>query len=274
MRVMGAGVSNTIFPLLSGAMVLIAWQMPFLLYALAIPIGLAVFRWYDDPTTGTVSTDGGSSVNYRRELWKLVQQPRVVAFLLGRGSTVWAWVGFVTYNSLIVGLVLERGPATAGLLTATGSIGFALFAGSAGRLSGRFSTQKLLLLGFLLEIIGFGLVLVSSYLPLTVLGTLLLGGGFGLLMSVYRSLFSQLASQDLRAGLVSLAEAGGQTVATMVPVALGGIVFVSQPVVGERLAIQLAGLGALLIGGVGGLSTLVVAWLYRTEGQVGILNNP
>lgn len=67
------GASETVFPLITGTLVVLAWQYPFLLYAIAIPAAAAMFFWFDEPTTADSAGDpsGGSLAAYSDELFRL-----------------------------------------------------------------------------------------------------------------------------------------------------------------------------------------------------------
>lgn len=87
LRFTGSGFSQTLFPLLAGLLVVIAWQYPFLLYALSLPVAVLVFRWFDRsnaPGT-TPALDGGDTRSYRRVLFRLVRRRRVLALVIARG---------------------------------------------------------------------------------------------------------------------------------------------------------------------------------------------
>jgi len=49
LRFTGSGLSQTAFPLAAGVLVGMAWQYPFLLYAVAFPIAAVVYRYFEEP---------------------------------------------------------------------------------------------------------------------------------------------------------------------------------------------------------------------------------
>lgn len=49
LRFTGSGISQTVFPLGAGVLVGVAWQYPFLLYAIAFPIAAVIYVWFQEP---------------------------------------------------------------------------------------------------------------------------------------------------------------------------------------------------------------------------------
>lgn len=184
LRITGAGVVGGAVPLLAGALVGLAWQYPFLVHASVVPVAMLVYIWFDDPTAGMESGSDDDSSPYVRELLGLVRRRRVVAIVLARALPLAVWIGFVTYNSIIVVQLLDGNPIYAGALLAITSLVFALAASQAGRVTARFAGRSIPIIG----------------------GNVLLGGGFSITLfapslpeerrvSEWRSLDSDSASQ-------------------------------------------------------------------------------
>lgn len=263
-RFMMSGFSGTVFPLISGLLVVVGWQYPLLMYAMAIPIAAAVYLWLEEPTDFDAPTHDDDSVqeaeSYRRALFRLVRRRRVLAMVVARALPVVVYIGFLTYNSLIVVSVLGGTPPQAGLLVAVMSFVFALAASQAGRITALFDSRLFPLVGANVCLsVGFAVVLFAPGLGVATLGIAIVGVGVGVTLSLYRSIITGLAPDDLRAGLVGLAEAVGRIARTATPIAMGGIIAVMTPTVGLASAIQFAGIGAAVVGGGGGIVCLLVA---------------
>jgi MFS family permease len=260
-----SGVSQAVLPLLAGLLVTVAWQYPFLLYALALPAAALVYGWYDEPEPpvadgGDDGADNDTRESYLRSLLGLVVRPRVLAFVVGRTLPVVVWIGFLTYNSIIVVNLLDGTPAEAGILTAVGSVAFAATASQAGQITALFESRYYPLLAAN-GCLGVGLVVVVLAPGLVVagVGILLTGIGVGVTLSLYRSVVTGLAPHELRAGVVGVAEAGGRVTATATPLAMGAVVAATSPMLGFETALRVAGVGAALVGSLGGVACLVVA---------------
>lgn len=257
LRFTGTGLAQAAFPLLAGVVVVLAWQAPFLLYALAVPVAVLVYSGYDEPPVGgDNSTDTGS---YGGELLAFVRQPPVLALVFARALGPVTWIGFLTYNSLIVVRLIGGEPGTAGLLVAIGSVVFALSASQAGRITALFGSRLYPLVVAEVSLAGgFLAVLFAPTTPIAALGIVVAGTGFGLAISLYRSVVTSLPPDALRAGVVSVAESGSRIMITGTPVAMGAIIALAEPAVGLRGAVQLAGVSVAAVSFVGGLLCLSV----------------
>lgn len=261
-RFTGSGLTQTVFPLLSSVLVVIAWQYPFLLYAISLPIAAIVYVEFDEPID--VDATGGADTNSTKAqlgaLAGLLRQRRVFPIVIGRGLPVVIWIGFLTYNSIIVVRVIGGNPTHAGMLAAVGSVAFAFASSQAGRLTATFdSPVHPLLAGHLALGIGFALFVLAPSIAFAGLGIAVAGVGFGLTGALYRSIITGLTGDTLRSGLVSMAEAFGRVCATMTPIFMGGVIAVASPQLGTSSALQIAGLVAAVIGGGGGVLCIFVA---------------
>jgi MFS family permease len=269
-----SGLSATVFPPISGALVVVAWQYPFLLYAMALPVAAAVYLWFDEPappdvtdatgtadgTDGTDTTRATGAKPYVRTLFRLVRRPRVLSMVLARGLPNVVWIGFVTYNSLITVRLMDGTPAQAGLLVAVGSLVFAIAGSQAGRITALFESRLYPLVGANVCIgLGFVVVLFAPGIAVATGGIAVAGIGFGLTLSLYRSIITGLAPDDLRAGLVSIAEAVGRLTNTLTPIAMGAVIAVATPRIGFASGLRLAGVGVAVVGAAGGILCLLVA---------------
>lgn len=255
------GISGFVFPLVAGALITIAWQLPFLLYALAIPVAFVVHRWFEEPVDRTRSTREGDRRRYWRNLLEILAQRRALALVAGRALPVIIWMAFLTYNSLIVVRILGGTAFQAGVLAAVGNLVFAFVGSQTGRIAAAFDSPfRPLLLGN--SLLGGGLVVVlfAPNVAGAVLGITIAGVGFGIMITLYRSITTRLSKPRLRGGIVSVAAAGSRLSATVTPIAMGAVIAYSEPTMGLAAAIRLAGLGAVAVGAGGGVLCLLVAY--------------
>lgn len=262
-RQTGTNLSGSAISLVAGVIVVLAWQYPFLFYALAIPVALAVYLWFDEPTDShdAVVADGsGASESYRSELYALATEPRVMGILIARCLPIVVWIGFTTYNSIIVVRILGGTPAQAGLLYALGSLAVAVAASQAGRATAFFRSryQVLIVMNALLGI-GFLVTVLASSLLVVIGGVIVMGIGFGMGLPLLRSLLTAFASESLRAGLVSLGSTGGRVTGFLTPIIMGGLIGVLTPELGFTLAVQVTGLGVSVLGGGGAMVCVLIA---------------
>lgn len=259
-RFMLAGFSGALFPLLAGLLVVVAWQYPFLLYALAVPVALAIYRWFDEPAELSHDEGQGAPRSYLRSLLSLSVRRRVLGWMLARALFIVVWYGFLTYNSLIVVTLLGGTPVQAGLLTAIGFVTIAVGASQAGRMTAGFESPLHPVVGANLCLAaGFAIVLFAPGMIVATLGIGISGLGFGLLGALYRSIITGLAPIHLRAGVTSLSEAGGRVTATLTPLLMGAGIGFAAPAVGLGPALQYSGLAMAILGGGGGIVSVLLA---------------
>ena len=262
-RFAGSGTSLTVFPLLAGALVVIAWQLPVLLYGVAIPLAAIVYRWFDEPMTASRSDSVAANGNGRSQLAALVDlvtRRHVLAMVIARGFPEGIWIGVLTYNSIVVVRILGGTPTLAGLLVALGSLTYAIAASQAGRITARFESRlHPLLVANLCLGIGFGAFVSAPSISFALVGVVIAGVGFGLSLALYRSIITGLAGASMRAGLVGLAEGTGRVNATLTPIVMGWIIAVGSPQFGFAPAVQLAGVVIAGVGAIGGIVCLLVA---------------
>ena len=229
------GISGAVFPLLAGGLVVVAWQYPFVLYAVAFPVAAVVYLRFAEPTTRTLGEDTPVEArSYRNALFTLVSYPRVYVLLIARTLPVITWVGFLTFNSLIVVRVMGGPSFQAGLVAALGNLLFGVASSQVGRVvslfGGKFhaliAANAALAFGF----VGF---LFMPRVSLTLPWIMLAGTGFGVALSLYRSYITEVAPQTLRAGLVSLSATGARITATGTPIIMGSVVELGTSVLGE-----------------------------------------
>lgn len=264
LRFTGSGLAQTAFPLFAGLLVTVAWQLPFLIYAMAFPVALLVALRFEEPATPTETeaTVDEREGSYARELFALVRTPRVLSLVLARGLPIVVWIAFLTYNSIIVVQIQGGTPGEAGLLVALGSLAYAAAASQAGRITALVDSRFVPLVAAHAGLAaGFVVVLYAPGVVIAGAGIALSGAGFGTALSLYRSIVTSLAPQELRAGVVSLAEANGRLVATLTPILMGAAIGLAEPQVGFRTALRLSGVGAAVVGSVGGVFCLLVARL-------------
>ena len=256
LRVMVAGIGQTVFAPIAGLLVVIAWQLPFLLYAMAFPIALAVFVWFEEPTDANVSS-AGTDAGYVRELFALLSRRKALALVIARGLVLVVWFGFLTFNSIVVVRLLGGSPGQAGALVAVGSLSYAVAASQAGRVTAALDSRLYPLIGGNCSLgVGLAVFAAAPNLLVAAVGVAGSSAGFGLTLALYRSAITGLAPVRLRAGLVSVAEAGGRLVATLTPIAMGAAMTGLTPTLGFGSAVR------VVVGGAGiltfALTTLCV----------------
>lgn len=254
------GLSGAFFPVLSGSLVVFAWQYPFLLYAVSLPLAILVACCLDEPTKHERSTaSSGLSASYLKPLAAAIRQPHVLAIVIARAMPTVIWVAFITYNSIVVVRLLDGTPPEAGLIKAVSSVFLALAASQTGRFGDWFEGRFWPVVGgHVCLTVGFGVMLLAENIVVAGLGVALLGVGFGVTISIYRGLVTGVGPDALRGSIVSLSEAGDRVVSTLIPVLMGGIIAVAAATMSFGIAVRLAGVVVALISGIGGIALIAI----------------
>lgn len=243
-RFTSSGLTQAVFPIVSGIIIAFAWQYPFLLYAIAFPVAAVVYLYFDEPNTAESDSVTGDT----RSLRKLLAYRRVRVIVLARGLAVVVWIGFLTYNSILVMQFLDGTAAEAGVLAAVGSLSFASIATQAGKITDIFDSRlRPLIAGNLALGGGFTALLFAPGFVVGAMCVCLMGAGVGITLSLYRSIITGYAPAEIRGGLVSLSEAFGRVTATLTPVVMGGIISYMEPLLGIQTALRIAGITVALI---------------------------
>lgn len=189
------------YPVIGGYLAVRAWNAPFLMCALALPVAGLVLFALDEPESPSDDDERG----YFREALRLIPARRAIA-LYG--------VMFVSFTLLFGGLytalpfyladAFSFTSTTIGLVTSTVLLVTAVVSTQNGELAARASTATHLTAGFALYAVGFLGIALASASPVLVGALLVFGIGCGLVTPTPFAGISTLAPDHVRAGVMSL----------------------------------------------------------------------
>lgn len=273
LRFMHSGLVQTLFPVVSGTLAIVGLQYPFLLFGIAIPIGVVIHLRLVEPKERAanrreVERDGAGTESYYRALFRTASDRQVFLVLVARGLPGMIWAGFFTYISLVVARILEGDPQKAGLLLAVGSVSYAVGGSQAGRARSAFGNYLYPLIGAHV-CLGIGLALAAFAPTIHVAGISAALVGVGLMsIPLYRSILADIAHREVRGGLISFGEAWSRTNVTLAPLIVGGAIGVFEQEFGIIAAIRWAFLGVGATGSLLGIACLLLAFRGRTHLEV------
>lgn len=189
------------YPLLGGYLAAYAWNAPFLLYALTLPVTVLVLVGLDDHGSQLDSGQQG----YVREAIRTIPTARALSlFGIMLVSFTLLFGGF--YTALPFYLVGEFGYATTtvGLISSAVLLVAAVVSTQNGRIAARTSRTMVLVTGFGLYAGGFLGVALAGSSSLLVGALLVFGAGSGLVTPTLFAGLSALAPDGVRAGVMSL----------------------------------------------------------------------
>jgi MFS family permease len=237
------------YPVVGGYLAVFAWNAPFLVYALTLPVAGLVLVALDEPASPPGDDDRG----YVREAIRLVPARRAAALYgVMFASFTLLFGGLYTALPFYLSTAFGFAPTTVGLVTSAVLLTTAVVSPQNGRLAARASTTTLLTAGFAAYAVGFlGVALAAT--PPSLVGALLVSGvGSGLVTPTLFAGLSALAPDHVRGGVMCL-----QTTTLGISQAAGPALFT---LLGGAIGYQ----GTLLCGSVGaalGAAVLGVLWL-------------
>jgi ACDE family multidrug resistance protein len=225
------------YPVIGGYLATRAWNTPFLMYALTLPVAGLVLLTLDERETKASSSGRG----YLREALRTIPARRALA-LYGVMFLSFSLLFGGLYTALPFYLTNRFGvtSTTVGLVTSAVLLVTAVVSTQNWRVTARLSTARHLAVGFLLYAVGFLVVGFADGQSALVGGLLVFGVGSGLVTPTLFGGISSLAPSHVRGGVMSL-----QTTTIGISQAVGPIVFtLLSGEIGYQSTLLGAGLGA------------------------------
>lgn len=244
-RTAGNFFTNMVGPVVAAVLLGLAWQYPFALYLVTLPV--AVWVWMVLPATAPKTES--SLRKYVQDLLTLVRRPDMAAILLTFGLRFVVFYGFLTYVSFLGKQTIGLTTVAVGVMTAVKAVASVAGSTQAGRLTIRGHTALVAATAF--AFMGAGMLLAGAVPGVATLavGAALLGIGDGVVAPVQKSLVTNLAPAELRGGAISSSSTVQNTGKAIVPVAMSGVLTAAGPPT-VFVVLGLVGLGgtALLVG--------------------------
>ena len=256
-NVAALSLGAAVFPVLGGALAAVAWNVPFLAYALGLPVALVAWLALEEPAeTRTRSnghldaSTGGIGTYFRGAVSTLT--PGMGALLATAFLTEFLLFGtLVTALPFLLTAAFGLAPLYIGVILMTAEAGAVVAATASGRLASVLTNGRLIAIGFGC----YGLSLLGVYVapsPVVVaLAVLVFGVGLGLSMPAVDAGVSERVTQEYRAGLLGLRNS-----TTFFGRATGPVVFVTAAaIVGYRPLLAVSAGGVLVVAVVAALTT-------------------
>lgn len=203
-RVSLNGFSSIIVPAAAGAASALAWNYPFLIYAVALPVVVVVYLVLPETGGGMAEDSGlvGQLRRYTGSVRRELRHPRTATLLAGGGVRDFVRYAVITFVPLFAVRTLDASFAEAGALLSLRGVAYILVAPLAGPIVGTVSTRWALVIA-----LGLGAV-TTALLPFA--PTVVWAGVAVLAYSVTDAVFSPVikdavtdaAADSARAGVV------------------------------------------------------------------------
>ena len=201
---LNASVLNTgvaAYPLIGGALATFAWNYPFLLPLIAIPVGILVLRWLNNPEPRSRE----SLREYLSSAWHYLKDIKVAsAFTAVVISFVILYGPYLTYFSLYLGTSFQAPPFIIGILLSSASLSSALVSSQLGRIVKLISIANLVKLGFVIQVVSLALLPFMPNLWLTLISTLIFGLAIGVVLPSLQTYVAGVAPPEYRAAVMSI----------------------------------------------------------------------
>ncbi len=194
-------LGTAIYPILGGALAVIAWYWPFALPALALPVAVLVAVGLDEPPAARPER----LAHYLGEVWREVRRPPVlVLYGASCGIFILLYGAYITFLPLYMAERFAASPVTIGAVMTTLSSVMAVTSWQLGRLARRFGEAAVVRTGFLVFAAGLATVPFAPTTVALAVPAVLLGFAFATTIPVVQSLLAGLAPDHQRAAFMSL----------------------------------------------------------------------
>jgi MFS family permease len=233
-----------VLPAAAGVLATIAWQAPFVLYSLAIPLGLAAVRWLPEPAIEKHKQTHA----YVKEVFLASLRVRSMAIFSMSSMRFFLEMSFFIYLPLYALNELGVSVGKGGLLFTVFAVGSIATAGSVGVLARRFERVPLVVCAFLVQAACLGVASVAS--NVWVLGLVMFAFGLanGVISPTQKSLLTQSVPGQLRGGFVAADRISQNTAKSIAPIIAGAIVVFSSIAVMFQVMALIAVSWALAVG--------------------------
>ena len=244
--VLNTGVAA--YPLIGGALATFAWNYPFLLPLVAIPVGIIVLRWLNNPEPRSQE----SLRKYLGSAWGYLKDIKVAsAFTAGVIIFVILYGSYLTYFSLYLGTSFQAPPFIIGILLSSASLTSALVSSQLGRIEKLISLTNLVKLGLVIQAVSLALLPFIPELWLTLVSTLIFGLASGVMLPSLQTYLAGVAPPEYRAAVMSVSSTMLRLGQTLGPL-IFGLVYIYASFEGTFLYGAGLSLATAVVGFIGG----------------------
>lgn len=190
-----------LYPFIGGALASIRWNVPFLFFAVSIPVGLLALFALEEPR----STPNSGVKHYLERMYLAARLPEALAIFVALFALFFLFYGAVlTALPLLLSDDFGISSSFIGAILSMVALASAIISSQYSWISEWRTAPQLVALGFVcggLSLVGVWLAPTAILIAPALLG---FGVGFGILMPSIDSAVLALVSEDLRAGMMGL----------------------------------------------------------------------
>lgn len=213
-------IASSLLPPISGALLVISWQVPFLLYTIHIPVAILAFFLVPAITTEKAAK---TDEPYYKQIGALLSERKIILLFVAGFSMFFLRFGVVTYIPLLLTNEFGVSAGGTGIYVGLMAMFIAIGASQAGRLSHFLSHKWTLQIGLFVTGITLLIIPFTGIVPFPVTVGLILCYGFfwGLTAPTQKSMINQIATVRVRAGMISASYTVQNVGKAVAPVATG-----------------------------------------------------
>jgi MFS family permease len=213
-------IGTASYPAIGGFLAVFGWHYPFLLPALAIPVGFLVLVYLKNPEPETRQ----NLKEYLANTWKSFQNKEVAGlFIASLVTFIILYGSLLTYFPFFMKRTFGSSVVVIGLYLSLMSVASGITSSQLGKLSKRYSKKHLMITAFILYVLSLFMIPFVPNTLVLVIPTIIHGVANGLNIPSIQSLLAILAPLEYRAAFMS---ANGMVLRmgqTLGPIIMGSI---------------------------------------------------
>ena len=189
------------YPFVGGLLAGMAWYAPFILPLAAIPVGVALIFYIDEPKIHRTL----ALTDYLKNAWQSIRQKEVLGlFLISILTFVVLYGAYLSYFPFLLSQKFQLSAPQIGIILSLSSLSTAVTSSQLGKLIHRFSELTLLKVAFVLYFFVCVLVPNISNLYVLIFPVVLFGIAQGINLPSLQTLLANLAPENQRAIFLSM----------------------------------------------------------------------
>lgn len=197
--VLSVGVA--VYPAVGGALALVAWNYPFLLSLLALPIGILAIFYLKNPEPKNTET----IFDYLKGTWSYLKNLKVAGlFAAGMISFVIMYGAYLTYFTVLMDEKFNASPLMIGIIISVASLSNAVMASQLEKIHRRFSLSTIIKVSFTIYAIAMFMVPFMPNMWLLTIPAIISGIANGATLPSVQNAVAGMAPMEYRGAFMSL----------------------------------------------------------------------
>lgn len=194
-------VGTASYPAIGGGLALLGWYFPFFLTLLAIPIGLMVIKYLDNPEP----TNGTNLPDYFRKVFASLKSKSVLGLFAANLLTfIMLYGAYLTFFPILLDQQFEQSSLVIGIILSGSSIVTGITSSQLGKLAKRFTERNLIITAAILYAFVFLSIPFIENIWLLALPIIVFGFAQGINIPSVLNLLTYKAPSEYRAAFLSV----------------------------------------------------------------------